>query len=88
MPSCPERNKYEMYYPKLNRVHNKIGCLWVGKEIFSGEVVMLLSTNCLQDLCICDTIDVNLEVDSDTQYAFNHAGRLCGECRDEYSIAI
>ena len=51
---------------------------------------MALSKSCLQDLCISDVVDVDLEAgtDSDNQCAFNHAGRSCGGCKDGYSIAI
>ena len=42
----------------------------------------------MQDLCITDDTDVNLEADPDSQYAFNHTGRSCGGCKDGYSVAI
>ena len=64
--------------------------LWIGTEdsVYSNEVALLLSRSCLNDLCITDGTEVDLEGDSDTQCAFKHAGRLCGGCRDGYSLAI
>ena len=66
----------------------RFSSLWIGTEIWNGADVMLLSKSCLQDLCIDDVTDVDLEADSDTQCASNHAGRSCGGCKNGYSIAI
>ena len=40
-------------------------------------------------VCLCDECQqINLKDDSDSQCAFNRAGRLCGKCKDNYSLAI
>ena len=67
--------------------------LWIGThqidtDIYDDEIIFLLSTNCLKDLCITHETEVDLETDPDSQCAYNHAGRLCGGCKNGYSLAI
>ena len=50
---------------------------------------ILYDTHCPFDYCnIVPGQLINLLNDSDTQCAFNRAGRLCGGCRENYSLAI
>ena len=50
---------------------------------------ILHDTHCPFDYCSNKTGQlINLLNDSDTQCAFNRAGRLCGGCRENYSLAI
>ena len=50
---------------------------------------ILYDTRCPFDYCSNKTGQlINLLNDSDTQCAFNRAGRLCGGCRENYSLAI
>ncbi len=60
--------------------------LWVSIE--KNELVY--STHCPFDYCNATRrgIDINLQDDSDSQCAFNRAGRLCGGCKANYSLAI
>ena len=43
---------------------------------------------CPHDYCIVNGKRIDLERDPDSQCAFNRAGRLCGGCKDGYSLAI
>ncbi len=45
----------------------------------------MYSENCPFDYC---SEAKSMENDSDIQCAFNHAGRLCGSCKENYSLAI
>ena len=60
--------------------------MWVIIE----EDALLYSTctHCPFDYCNVTGIAINLQDDSDSQCAFNRAGRLCGHCKDNYSLAI
>ena len=49
---------------------------------------ILYDTHCPFDYCNITGQLINLLNDSDTQCAFNRAGRLCGSCRENYSLAI
>ena len=43
---------------------------------------------CPFDYCISDSKQINVSSDFDSQCAFNRAGRLCGGCKANYSLAI
>ena len=49
---------------------------------------IIYDTHCPFDYCNITGQPINLLNDSDTQCAFNRAGRLCGGCRENYSLAI
>ena len=49
---------------------------------------ILYDTHCPFDYCNITGQLINLLNDSDTQCAFNRAGRLCGGCKENYSLAI
>ena len=49
---------------------------------------ILYDTHCPFDYCNITGQLINLLNDSDNQCAFNRAGRLCGGCRENYSLAI
>ena len=49
---------------------------------------ILYNTHCPFDYCNITGQPTNLLNDSDYQCAFNRAGRLCGGCRENYSLAI
>ena len=46
------------------------------------------NTYCPFDYCNITGKEFNLQNDSDSQCAFNRAGRLCGGCKENYSLAI
>ena len=46
------------------------------------------NTHCPFDYCNINDEHINLQDESDSQCAFNRAGRLCGGCKDNYSLAI
>ena len=60
--------------------------VWVGIE----EGALLYSALCPFGYCNMTVIssEIHLPNDSDSQCAFNRAGRLCGGCKDNYSLAI
>ena len=57
---------------------------WIGRH--GNEIVF--NNHCPLDHCKQEEVLVDLETDPDTQCAFNHAGRLCGGCKENYSLAI
>ena len=66
-------------------------CVWKKSVWVSIEdSALVYGTHCPFDYCNITAIgrDVNLQDDSDSQCAFNRAGRLCGGCKDNYSLAI
>ena len=46
------------------------------------------NTYCPLDYCNITGKEIDLQNDSDSQCAFNRAGRLCGGCKESYSLAI
>ena len=59
--------------------------IWVSIE---KNGLLLYNTHCPFDYCNITGKDINLRDDSDSQCAFNRAGRLCGGCKANYSLAI
>ena len=53
----------------------------------NGEAIQY-NTHCPFDYCNIAGKEINLQNDSDSQCAFNRAGRLCGGCKENYSLAI
>ena len=43
---------------------------------------------CPLDYCMSGDKTLNIAEEPDAQCDFNHAGRLCGGCRENYSLAI
>lgn len=60
------------------------GPVWVGTVNQS----IAIARSCPVDNCKLGTKTVNLETNPDDQCAFGHAGRLCGGCKQNYSVAI
>ena len=60
------------------------GSLWMN---ISGDGIVY-SQYCPFNYCDGKSQQVDLKDDSDIQCAFNRAGRLCGGCKDNYSLAI
>ena len=50
--------------------------------------VIMIGRGCLPSRCLDGYKRVDVINNSDSQCAFNHAGRLCGGCKDGYSLAI
>ena len=63
---------------------SRYGSLWIGNE----ENKTTCNKYCPFDYCNITGNEVDLLSNSDTQCAFNRAGRLCGGCRENYSLAI
>ena len=55
-------------------------------SIYNGG--LLYNTRCPFDYCNITGRQIDLQNDSDSQCAFNRAGRLCGGCKENYSLAI
>ena len=60
--------------------------LWMNTE-FDTDGVMY-NEYCPFDYCNKTTTHINLQLYADSQCTFNRAGRLCGGCREGYSLAI
>ena len=83
-------------YPALT--DNRVECDIVnGKGLFSwsgGQWIAIdgdgiaYSHYCPFNYCNPKTQQIDLEKDSDAQCSFNRAGRLCGGCKENYSLAI
>ena len=84
-------------YPIL--VQNNVNCLFIngsGYHSWNGslwlmidEIEMIASAlYCPFDYCITTQRILNLEDNSDAQCERNRAGRLCGGCMENYSLAI
>ena len=57
---------------------------WIGTL---NESAVLIQTKCPFDYCIAELTGVNLE-HPDSQCAMNHAGVLCGGCKEGFSMAL
>ena len=53
-----------------------------------SDQVLQYTTRCPFDYCNITGEDIDLHNYSDLQCAFNRAGRLCGGCKENYSLAI
>ena len=49
---------------------------------------IIASQHCPLGYCLSNEKEVDLAIDPDTQCDFNHAGTLCGGCKNHYSLAI
>ena len=65
--------------------HTWNGSMWLNIDANS---TFFLAQYCPFDYCNYSTKTVNLKYDSDMQCMFNRAGRLCGGCKENYSLAI
>ena len=61
------------------------GPIWIGLQ---GNETFVVNYRCISDYCKQGLKTVDLENDTDQQCSFNHASRLCGGCREGYSLAI
>ena len=64
---------------------------WLGIEFNNTDVTqysILLSQYCPYYYCNQSEKTVSIESDADSQCLFNRGGRLCGDCRENYSLAI
>ena len=65
------------------------GPLWLDiMNDINSDVHIKLAQYCPFDYCKSDEKFVNLQNDSNAQCTFNRAGRLCGGCKENYSLAI
>ena len=68
--------------------------MWVGaifnknKNNINESSGIMYTQHCPLDYCISGDKTVDLGTDPDAQCAFNHAGILCGGCKENYSLAI
>ena len=71
-------------------VMNGIGYFFWNKTawVTINDQVIQYSTYCPFEYCIITGKEINLQNNSDLQCAFNRAGRLCGGCKENYSLAI
>ena len=49
---------------------------------------IVIAEYCSSEHCKTSEKMVNFQNDPDAQCAFNHAGRLCGGCNENYSLAL
>ena len=60
------------------------GSLWVAIE----REGVVYGRECPSNYCKIDCKEINIRSESYTQCTFNRAGRLCGGCKEGYSLAI
>ena len=65
--------------------HTWNGSMWLTIDM---NVTIVLTWYCPYDYCITGQRVVDLGKHPDTQCSINRAGRLCGGCSDNYSLAI
>ena len=79
--------------------NNNVKCLFINKSgyhIWNGSLWLNVDQNititiakyCPFDYCVTSRQSVNLGEHPDTQCSINRAGRLCGDCQENYSLAI
>ena len=63
------------------------GPMWVNMNTnFTDQIV--IAQYCPSEHCQTGDKMVSLQDDPDAQCVFNHAGRLCGGCKENYSLAL
>ena len=62
--------------------------IWVEAVDDGQQSRVSFSTHCPFDYCKHGRKYIDLKNNQDGQCAFNHAGRLCGRCKENYSLAI
>ena len=62
--------------------------MWVSVTVTVDKVKLYYNTYCPLDYCKLGPKVVNLVREPNSQCAFNHAGTLCGGCKENYSLAI
>ena len=84
-------------YPELSATDGVQCKIINGKEIFSWQggtwiaserEGVVYSRKCPSNYCRIGHKEINIRSESDVQCAFNRAGRLCGGCKDNFSLAI
>ena len=60
--------------------------IWVNIYKVSGGI--LYNTHCPYDYCNITDSWIDLQNDANSQCSFNRGGRLCGGCKENYSLAI
>ena len=58
--------------------------MWIGAKDYS----IIIASSCPIDNCKMGRKHINLQDNPNAQCAFNHAGVLCGGCKENYSLAI
>ena len=99
---CPSGLTLRKYPPKCDcykvLTDNFVTCKiknGTGYFIWSGNMWINITNNgviytmyCPLDYCTVIGKSIDMQSDPDSQCAFNRAGRLCGGCKDGYSVAI
>ena len=101
LPACPQGFRFDKHTRctcfqilKINQfkcyiMHNTGYLEWNSTVwVNAKNNTILVSQHCPFDHCLSGRKVVNLAKNSNAQCNFNHAGTLCGGCKDHYSIAI
>ena len=64
------------------------GGKWINISIDGNISSIIYTQYCPVDYCDAKSKHIDLIDNSDSQCAFNRAGRLCGGCKENYSLAI
>ena len=80
----PEVAIYDVNCTKVGTI-SWSGPLWIG---IPDKGIISINYQCPLDYCKPGHKNVNFQNDTDAQCAFNRAGRLCGGCKEGYSLAI
>ena len=89
-PGCdchPVLTDKEVHCQFINKTgyHSWSGPMWFNVDI---NFTTHLAQYCPFDYCITGEKLVNFQDDADAQCLFNHAGTLCGGCKENFSLAI
>lgn len=85
------KNKFDCKFINRKGYHSWSDSWWLNVESDVANVteyIIYLAQYCPFDYCNSSKKVVNLQNDTDAQCLFSHAGRLCGGCKENYSLAI
>ena len=85
------RHNFQSYLLDGKGYHAWNNSHWLGIEFNSTDVTqysIFLGQYCPYDYCNQSEKVVNIESDANSQCLFNRGGRLCGGCRENYSLAV
>ena len=84
------RNGIQCHIDNNNIIFSWKSNVWIGVDTKDNITKVLYSSNCPFDYCGNNEkkIDYIKRNDPDKQCAFNRTGTLCGECRENFSLAI
>ena len=85
------KNAVDCQFINRKGYHSWTGPMWLSIEFDAINFTVYeicLAQHCPLDYCNTSEKTVNFQDNYDAQCLFNHVGRLCGGCKENYSLAI